>query len=290
MPVGSQQRVGAPCRSELPPVRAAGGISCRTVSYQVSTSVYEGPFDLLLQLVTSERVDLWEVSISRIVDGFLEHCAESAGVDLEMTTEFAVIASLLVGLKCRRLLPSAADSGDDDLLSAPERDALLARLLECATFRDAGGVLGGLAEAASASVARSALPEEGVARFVPNPLEGLNPEHMAAAFRRVATSPPPLPKVDTSHMPPPVPSVADAAVSIASTLRHLGSARFSDLVDARGRRDVTRIEVVVAFLAVLELYKNGLIEVAQDGSFADIWCTWTGGSDVVDLREGSFEY
>ena len=260
------------------------------MSYQVSTPVYEGPFDLLLQLVTSDRVDLWEVSISRIVDSFLEHCAESAGVDLEMTTEFAVIAALLVGLKCRRLLPSAAGPGDDELLSAPERDALLARLLECAAFGGAGTVLGAMSERASASVARSAPPEDGITPLVPNPLEGVTPEQIAAAFARAAAAQPPPPKVDTSHMPPPVPSVADTATSLASTLQDLGSARFSDLLTAGHRGEVTRIEVVVGFLALLELYKNGLIDVEQDGSFADIWCRWTGGSDVVDLREASFEY
>ncbi|MDA8393441.1 MAG: ScpA family protein [Actinomycetota bacterium] len=258
------------------------------MSYQVSTPVYEGPFDLLLQLVTTDRVDLWEVSLSLIVDDFLEHCARSAKVDLELTSEFAVIASLLVGLKCRRLLPSVDDAGDDDLLSAPERDALLARLLECATFRDTGAVLGAMSDRAAASVSRSAPPGEAAAAFVPNPLEGVSAEQLAAAYGRVMSAPAP-PRVDTAHMPPPVPSVATTAMSIASRLRHVGSARFSDLLAATdgseaAQWEASRIEVVVAFLAILELYKNGLIELDQGGSFADIWCSWAGGDAVVDLR------
>src|SRR3712207_1802775 len=108
--------------------------------YEVQTTVYEGPFDLLLHLITREEVDLWEISLSAIVDAYVTEVERMDVVDLDGATEFLVIAATLVELKCRRLLPGPADVDvDEELALFEERDLLLARLLECKTFRDAGG-------------------------------------------------------------------------------------------------------------------------------------------------------
>src|SRR6266542_4028137 len=108
------------------------------MTYEVSTSVFEGPFDLLLHLIIKQEVDLWEISLSRIVDEYLSELERMEGFDLEVTTEFLLIAATLVDLKARRLLPSLEEVElDEELLRFEERDLLLARLLECKTFKDA---------------------------------------------------------------------------------------------------------------------------------------------------------
>src|SRR5205085_10077750 len=112
------------------------------VPYEVSTPVFEGPFDLLLHLILKEEVDLWEISLVPIVDAFCAQVARMDHVDLEVTTEFLLIAATLVDLKARRLLPGRDDIDlDEELMRFEERDFLLARLLECKTFQDAAKVL-----------------------------------------------------------------------------------------------------------------------------------------------------
>ena len=125
------------------------------VSYEVSTPVFEGPFDLLLHLILADQVDLYEVSLSRIVDAYLVELARMDHLDLEVATEFLLIAATLVELKARRLLP--ADEGidlDDELALFEERDLLLSRLLDAKTFKDAARVLEVLHVRAARSVPR----------------------------------------------------------------------------------------------------------------------------------------
>src|SRR5579864_9414326 len=113
------------------------------VPYTVSTPVFEGPFDLLLHLITRQQVDLWEVSLSEIVDEYVPTLAEMrAALDLEVATEFLLIASVLLELKARRLLPGGEDVElEEEFALWEERDLLLARLLECKTFKDAAGAM-----------------------------------------------------------------------------------------------------------------------------------------------------
>src|SRR5262245_2072938 len=122
---------------------------------RVETSVYEGPFDLLLQLILAEEVDLYEVNLARIVDGYLAEIERMQGLDLDVATEFLLIAATLVELKARRLLPGRAEVDiDEEFAQWEERDLLLARLLECKTFKDVSTVFGMLADASSLSVPR----------------------------------------------------------------------------------------------------------------------------------------
>ena len=140
------------------------------VAYAVSTPVFEGPFDLLLHLISQQQVDIHEVSLSTIVDAFCTELEHLDHVDLESASEFLLIASILVELKVRRLLPGPRGVDLDDELSLwEERDLLLARLLECKTFKDAAALLGGLALAASRSFPRRLGPDERFAGLVPGP-------------------------------------------------------------------------------------------------------------------------
>src|SRR5690349_1368749 len=153
------------------------------MSYAVRTPVFEGPFDLLLHLILKQEVELWEVSLSEIVDAYLTELDRMGGLDgehgldLDVATEFLLIAATLVELKARRLLPGLDELElDEELLRFEERDLLLARLLECKTFKDAARALEGHIRRADRSVARTAGPEEPYRWMVPDPLEHLRLE------------------------------------------------------------------------------------------------------------------
>jgi segregation and condensation protein A len=159
------------------------------VPYEVSTPVFEGPFDLLLHLILKEEVDLWEISLARIVDVFCAEVEHMERVDLDIATEFLLIAATLVELKARRLLPGREDVDlDEELMRFEERDLLLARLLECKTFQDAARVMSERLQTASRSVPRTAGPEEPFRSLAPDPLERVALNALLAAARKGAAA------------------------------------------------------------------------------------------------------
>lgn len=254
------------------------------MSYEVQTPVFEGPFDLLLHLITREQVDLYEVSISRIVDAYLAHLATMEALDLDVATEFLLIAATLIELKTRRLLPGRDDVDLDDELSLwEERDLLLARLLECKTFKDAAEALHRLSTTAERSLPRRAGMEERFLGLVPDVLAGVVPDDLRAAFLR-AVSPKPSPRVDLDHVAPIRASVRDAVDELLDELPRAGSLTFRRLTQDL----VERLAVIVRFLAVLELYKEGLVDLAQSGTFGDLTITWL-GDDAVTLESLAVE-
>ena len=260
------------------------------VGYDVQTSVYEGPFDMLLHLILRDQVDLYQVSLTGIVDAFLAELDRMSELDLESATEFLLIAATLVELKARRLLPGDPDPDlDDELGRWEERDLLLARLLECKTFKDAAAAFQGLSEAASRSVPRRSGLEDRFVGLVPDLLEGVTAADLAAAMARAMT-PRPVPTVDISHLHMVRASVADAVIELADELPRVGSIGFLALTAPL----VERLEVVVRFLALLELFKQGLVDLVQTTAYADIHITWLGDGDgggsadldLVDAYDG----
>jgi segregation and condensation protein A len=236
------------------------------MGYEVRTPVYEGPFDLLLHLILRQEVDLWEVSLSTIVDAYLDELERMDGCDLEIATEFLLIAATLVELKSRRLLPGPAELElDEELLRFEERDLLLARLLEYKTFKDATEALVAIMRRADRSLPRVAGPEEPFRSLVPDPLERLRPTALRDAARR-ALQARPVEVVDTEHIAPIRASVADAVVSLLERIPPKRAVSFRDLVaDAD-----TRLELIVRFLAVLELFKQGIVDLDQVGTFGTL--------------------
>src|ERR687898_112003 len=149
------------------------------MAIDVATPVYEGPFDLLLQLILAEEVDLYEVSLARIVDAYLAEIERLQALDLDVATEFLLIAATLVELKARRLLHGRAEVDlDEELALWEERDLLLARLLECKTFKDVSRQFGVLIDGAERSVARRVGPDERFDGLVPDLLEGTTVERL----------------------------------------------------------------------------------------------------------------
>ena len=256
---------------------ARAGRYCRRVSYAVQTDVYEGPFDLLLHLILRDEVDLYEISLNRIVDAFLAHLDGLAFLDLEVTTEFLVIAATLVDLKARRLLPGPVDvEVDEELALFEQRDLLLARLVEAKTFRDAGAALERLASAAGRSWPRTAGLEARFVALAPDLLAGVTPDDLHGAWRRVS-SPAPPPRVVLDHLAPVRVSVDEAVDALLARLAGAGPTTFRALTD-----DVAdRIDVIVRFLAVLELYKQGLVELDQAVTFGDLEVRWVGEPGAV---------
>jgi segregation and condensation protein A len=236
------------------------------MGYEVQTPVFEGPFDLLLHLILREEVDLFEVSLSLIVDRYLAEVESLARVDLNVATEFLLIAATLIDLKARRLLPGREDPDLDDEFSRwDERDYLIARLLECKTFKDASQHLLQTMQTAQRSLPRTAGPEEPYASLAPDPLETVALADFVAAARR-GLAPKPEPEVRTDHVAPVRASVREAIETVLALLPASGAVDFRDLVCGT----TERLEIVVRFLACLELYKQGLVDLEQLSTFAEL--------------------
>ena len=246
------------------------------MAVDVSTPVFEGPFDLLLHLILKEEVDIHEVSLTRIVEAYLEEIQRMQMLDLDVATEFLLIASTLVELKTRRLLPGREDMDlDEELALWSERDLLLARLLDCKTFKDVAAVFSQLTDRASLSFPRRSGPDERFADLLPDMLDGVTPVRLQRAYLRV-TQPKPPTSIDLFHVAPIRASVADALMEMLETLPKLGKVTFRQITEAIH----DRIEVVVRFLAILELYKQGRVTLEQSDRFGDIEVQWTAGDDT----------
>ena len=247
-----------------------------SMAYEVATPVYDGPFDLLLHLILKEEVDIHEVSLTRIVEAYLEEIQRMQMLDLDVATEFLLIASTLVELKTRRLLPGREDMDlDEELALWSERDLLLARLLDCKTFKDVAAVFSQLTDRASLSFPRRSGPDERFADLLPDMLDGVTPVRLQRAYLRV-TQPKPPTSIDLFHVAPIRASVADALMEMLETLPKLGKVTFRQITEAIH----DRIEVVVRFLAILELYKQGRVTLEQSDRFGDIEVQWTAGDDT----------
>jgi segregation and condensation protein A len=236
------------------------------MAYEVRTRDYEGPFDLLLQLILRQEVDLWDVSLSSIVDEYIAELDRMHSLDLEIATEFLLIAATLIELKTRRLLPGPSDLDlDEELLRFEERDLLLARLLECKTFKDAAAALSGLMRRAERSIPRVAGPEEPLRSLVPDPLERVRLTALRdAAIRALSAEKQEI--VDTDHIAPIRASVADAISEVLRRLPERGEVTFRDLVSDAS----SRLDAIVRFLAVLELFKQGVVDLDQAENFGSL--------------------
>lgn len=240
--------------------------------YSVQTPVFEGPFDLLLHLIMREEVDIHEVTLASIVDAYLGELAKMDELDLDVATEFLLIAATLVELKARSLLPGREGVDlDDEFALWEERDLLLARLLECKTFKDVSRVLAVFVEEAERSFPRTAGPDERFSGLMPDLMEGVDVPRLQRAMLQAIT-PKPQPMISLFHVSPIRFTVAEVVSDLSTELPRLGRTTFRSLVSSL----LERLEVVVYFLALLELYKQGMVELSQTARFGDIEVEWTG--------------
>ena len=243
-----------------------------TVAIDVATPVYEGPFDLLLHLILREEVDIHEISLSTIVDAYLAELLKMQELDLEVATEFLLIAATLIELKTRRLLPGReAVDLDEELALWEERDLLLARLLECKTFKDVAKILATFVDDADRVYGRAVGPDERFSDVAPDLLEGLTIEKLERGFINAIT-PRKRDELSLYHISPIRFTVAEAVEELMEDIARVGSTSFRALTTGL----VERLEIVVRFLAILEMYKQGFIELDQVDRFGDITVQWTG--------------
>lgn len=250
------------------------------MSYQVKLEVFEGPFDLLLHLIAKRKVDVTEVDLAEITSDFLASLEGIDDLDLETATRFLVVAATLIELKAARLLPSDEAEELEDLLGEA-RDLLYARLLEYRAFRDAGHLLRELFEANEGYVGRDVDLDPELKKLIPDaplPVDAEGLARMAA----LATSPKPEARVDLSHIRKSYISIRDAARLVLQEIPSPGATQtFQALVRHYGRGDR-----VVFFLALLELYKLGHLDLVQEHFRSEIEVSRReGGRDLESLTD-----
>jgi segregation and condensation protein A len=241
------------------------------VVYAVSTPAFEGPIDLLLHLVSSHEVDILDVPLLPVVDEFVRVLTEQRDqIDFNQLSEFLLVAAILIELKSQRLLPGReATDDDDELIGWEERDLLLARLLECRAYAAAADVFVALAEQASRSVAREVGLDEGFLVHAPDLLAGITPADLAQAYVR-GSAERPVPRVDLSHVTVDTVSVSEAVAELIALPSDGRATSFRSLV----QECTTRMDVIVRFLALLELCKMGRVTLGQGRTFGDLHIEW----------------
>ena len=251
------------------------------MSYQVQLEGFEGPFDLLLQLISRRQMEITEVDLGDITADFLAHLGDNLEeLDLETATRFLVVAATLVELKASRLLPSEERDEFEDLLG-DARDMLYARLLEYRAYRDVSRLLSHRLDRFGLRLPREVAPEPWMMRLVPDiplPVDAAGLAALAAA----ATAPRPDPEVDLTHIRRSYLTIRDAALQVLSAIPEPGErAAFATLVDGRGRGDR-----VVLFLALLELFKLGHVDLDQPDLRAALAVERrSGGRDLESLTD-----
>jgi segregation and condensation protein A len=246
--------------------------------FSVHLSNFEGPFDLLLQLISRHKMDVTEVALGVVTDDFIAYIraleGSEDGWDLEKTTEFLVVAATLLDLKAARLLPSGEIEDEGDLALLEARDLLFARLLQYRAFKAIATIFSERLTREERSFARVVALEAHFASLLPEVLIGVGAERFAAIAQRVL-SPKITPTVGIAHIHSPLVSVAEEAITIVNELRRTGKSTFRHLIS-----DASSVLVVVArFLALLELYREGVVRFEQVIALGELAVTWTGSAE-----------
>src|ERR1700734_2282991 len=250
--------------------------------FEVHLDVFEGPFDLLLGLISKHKLDITEVALSQVKDEFIAYIRALAdGWDLDQASYFLLVAATLLDLKAARLLPSGEVEDEEDLALLEARDLLFARLLQYRAYKEVASIFAAPMTAAARRFPRRVPLEPRFAELLPEVLLGLGPAEFAR-LAALALTPKIAPTVDTEHIHSPMISVRDQAKIIAARLAELGRASFRQLTaHAAGG-----YEVVASFLALLELYRENVITFEQVAPLGELYVTWTGTGDVSTGNAG----
>ena len=241
--------------------------------FTVRLDVFEGPFDLLLQLIGKHKLDVTEIALSKVTDEFIAHLrALGSELDLDQASEFLVVASTLLDLKAARLLPAADVDDEEDLELLEARDLLFARLLQYKAYKLAAAFLR----------EREAALEQRFADLVPEVTLDITPEQFAAlAARALAPKAPEV--VSVSHLHAPAVSVAEQLLVVRNHLVRAGATSFRALTADCGHTN----EVVARFLALLELYRQQRVVFEQLTPLGELHVRWTGGVVPADEDGGT---
>lgn len=245
------------------------------MAYEVKTAVFDGPLDLLLQLVTRHEVDITDLSLVDLVGEYVSYLDEMRNLDLEVTSEFLLIAATLIQLKARHLLPGDLEVDlDEELALMEERDRLVARLLQCVTFKDVAAVLGHRFQANNRFVERRVGLDPAIVRTPPEARIPVDIAGFVSLAGRVLAGRPNEPDLD--HLDLELPSVEQAIDELRVRVASLAETTFDEVVSHCTRR----VEVVAYFLALLELARWGLVDIAQDDWLSEIEIRHTGSGAV----------
>jgi segregation and condensation protein A len=266
-----------------PGVPAAGG-------FHITLANFSGPFDLLLQLIGKHKLDVTEVALHKVTDEFIAYIRAAGDAwDLDEASEFLVVAATLLDLKAARLLPAAVVEDEEDLALLEARDLLFARLLQYKAFKEAAAHLSGLAESGARRWPRSVTLEPQYAQALPDLVLGVGPVRLAElAAKATAPKLPPVVSIDHVHLVRV--SVREHAAALRDKLIKVRTATFRFLCADCG----STLEVVARFLALLELYREGLVAFEQVQALGELTVRWTGPDDAagdlsVDEYAGSPE-
>ncbi len=276
--------MNATVNGEAPPQTGSSG------GFQVRLTNFEGPFDLLLQLIFAHRLDVTEVALHQVTDDFIAYTREiGAQLDLEETTAFLVVAATLLDLKAARLLPSGQIDDEEDLALLEVRDLLFARLLQYRAYKHVAEMFAELEATALRSYPRSVSLEDRFTALLPEVMLGVDAQRFAE-IAAVAFTPRPVPTVAIGHLHDLQVSVPEQAKRLLMMLESRGSgqwATFSELV----ADCAAPMEVVGRFLALLELYRSRTVAFDQSEPLGVLQISWTGerptSETSVEVRDES---
>ena len=256
-------------------VEAATDVNASSDGFSVHLANFDGPFDLLLQLISRHKMDVTEVSLSMVTDEFISFIraleASGEGWELDQATEFLVVAATLLDLKAARLLPSGDVEDEEDLALLEARDLLFARLLQYRAFKEIAATFNERIAAADKSFARVVALDPALATLLPEVLIGVGAARFAAIAERVLT-PKVIPTVAVQHLHMALVSVAEESKMVVEALRHSKTLSFRNLIS-----DADSTLVVVArFLALLDLYRQGVLRFDQVIALGELQISWTG--------------
>ena len=266
-------------------VEAATDVNAASAGFSVHLSNFDGPFDLLLQLISRHKMDVTEVSLSIVTDEFISFIraleASGEGWQLDQATEFLVVAATLLDLKAARLLPSGDVEDEEDLALLEARDLLFARLLQYRAFKEIAATFSERIASADKSFARVVALDPALAALLPEVLIGVGAQRFAAIAERVLT-PKVAPVVAVQHLHMALVSVAEESKMVVEALRHSKSLSFRNLIaDA----DSTLV-VVARFLALLDLYRQGVLRFDQVAALGELQISWVGSeSGEVEVSD-----
>jgi segregation and condensation protein A len=257
------------------PTPAASITDGRVSGFSLHLDNFDGPFDLLLQLISRHKMDITEIALGTVTDEFISYIKQlensENGWDLDKTTEFLVVAATLLDLKAAKLLPSGQIDDEADLALLEARDLLFARLLQYRAFKELSAIFAERIEREEKSFARLVALEPHFAQLLPEVLIGVGAQRFAAIANRVLT-PKTTPTFSIEHIHRPLVSVAEQALKVVEHLRRASRVTFRALIaDA----DSTLV-VVARFLALLELYKEGVVRFEQVISLGELQISWVG--------------
>jgi segregation and condensation protein A len=247
----------------------------RVAGFSVHLTNFDGPFDLLLQLISRHKMDITEIALGAVTDEFIAYIKEleksDEGWDLDKTTEFLVVAATLLDLKAAKLLPSGEVDDEADLALLEARDLLFARLLQYRAFKEIAAIFNERIEREEKAFARTVALEPHFAQLLPEVLIGVGAERFAAIANRVLT-PKTAPTFSIEHIHRPLVSVAEEATKVVEHLRRSGRATFRALIEGAE----STLVIIARFLSLLELYREGVVRFEQMVSLGELQITWVG--------------